>query len=257
MSVLYLSSANVDADASQTEAVQFVNSSLGQAASEAFPQGRSCDIFCLNSHADVPEWGPRTSFSIASRFALRPSRRSPAALGSANESPADIVVTWQRSGLVSPRPGGLADRHSAASADPITTRLPLPAMALPPQDSFITAHLRTPLSISQSPGPAKLNLTITNSHPSATATTLFITVDPSDQFAWVGPRATHVAPLPPGQTVEVALDVVPLSARATGEMPRVRLWEGTDDDKEELDVVLLSEKGEFIQAGGPLVHMRP
>lgn len=128
-------------------------------------------------------------------------------------------------------------------------------MALPPQDSFITAHLRIPLTVTQDP--TRLNLTITNSHPSATATTLFVTVDPSDQFAWIGPRATHVAPLPPGQTVEVMLEVLPLARAGTAELPKVRLWEGTGDDKEELDVVLLSDKGETVLPGGPVIQIRP
>lgn len=155
----------------------------------------------------------------------------------------------------------LCTSADAADVDEIETitRLLMPVLALPPQDSFITAHLRVPPSVSLSTS-TRMTLSITNSHPSATATTLCITVDSSDSFIWAGPKSTHVAALPPNDTAQVVLDVVPVSSgpgAGSAELPKVRLWEGTGDDKEELDVVILSDRGERVEIGGAAVHIRP
>ena len=40
-------------------------------------------------------------------------------------------------------------------------------------------------------------------------------------------------------------------------LPKVRLWEGVDDDREELDVVILSDKGERVEIGGAGVQILP
>jgi hypothetical protein len=37
----------------------------------------------------------------------------------------------------------------------------------------------------------------------------------------------------------------------------VRLWEGVDDDREELDVVVLSEMGEVVERAGASVQVLP
>jgi hypothetical protein len=148
--------------------------------------------------------------------------------------------------------------NSNSDAQPSITYLPLPVLALPPQDSFITAHLRTPATCTIGT-PTILSMSITNFHPSATATTLAVTVDPSENFIWVGPRSIHVAPLRPGETGRMELEVVPTGTGAggRGELPRVRLWEGVEDDREELDIALLSERGQVVGRGGASVQILP
>lgn len=76
---------------------------------------------------------------------------------------------------------------------------------------------------------------------------------------WVGPRSVHVAPLRPGETGEVELQVVATGTGVGGRanLPRVRLWEGVDDDREELDMVVLSERGEVVERAGASVQVLP
>lgn len=40
-------------------------------------------------------------------------------------------------------------------------------------------------------------------------------------------------------------------------LPKVRLWEGLEDDREELDVLVLSDKGERVEVGGASVQVLP
>jgi hypothetical protein len=55
------------------------------------------------------------------------------------------------------------------------------------------------------------------------------------------------------------LEVVPTGTGAggRGELPRVRLWEGVEDDREELDIALLSERGQVVGRGGASVQILP
>lgn len=40
-------------------------------------------------------------------------------------------------------------------------------------------------------------------------------------------------------------------------LPKIRLWEGLEDDREELDVLVLSDKGERVEIGGASVQVLP
>jgi hypothetical protein len=105
--------------------------------------------------------------------------------------------------------------------------------------------------------PAYLKLIIANTHPSLTASTLSLTVDPSESFIWTGPRSTRVLPIASGDSVQLTLEIVPLSG-GIKDLPRVRLWEdpGQGDEKEELDVLLVD--GEQKLMTGPVkVLVRP
>ena len=137
-----------------------------------------------------------------------------------------------------------------------TTHLPIPPLSLPPQDSFITAHL-TPSPTARLNEPTALSLSISNSHPSATATQLAITIDPSSEFIWQGPKSIHVPPLAPGEGWSAELDVIPTGTSGLVDLPKVRLWEGEEDEREELDVVVLSRGGERVEIGGASVLVLP
>jgi len=137
-----------------------------------------------------------------------------------------------------------------------TTHLPIPPLLLPPQDSFITAHL-TPSPTARLNYSTTISLSISNAHPSATATQLAITLDPSSNFIWQGPKSVHVPPLAPGQGWSIGLEVVPTGSTGNVELPKVRLWEGEGDEREELDVVILGRGGERVEIGGASILVLP
>ena len=41
------------------------------------------------------------------------------------------------------------------------------------------------------------------------------------------------------------------------ELPKVRLWEGVGEEREELDIVVLSEKGQRVEIGGASIQVWP
>jgi hypothetical protein len=41
------------------------------------------------------------------------------------------------------------------------------------------------------------------------------------------------------------------------ELPKVRLWEGVGEEREELDVVVLSERGQRVEIGGASIQVWP
>ena len=145
---------------------------------------------------------------------------------------------------------------SNPSSSLTTTYLPIPPLLLPPQDSFITAHL-TPSPTARLNYPTTISLSISNAHPSATATQLAITIDPSSDFIWQGPKSVHVPPLAPGQRWGVGLEVVPSGSTGNLELPKIRLWEGEGDEREELDIVVLGRGGERVEIGGASILVLP
>ena len=145
---------------------------------------------------------------------------------------------------------------SNESSSTTTTHLPIPPLHLPPQDSFITAHL-TPSPTARLNTPTSISLSISNAHPSATATQLVITIDPSSDFIWQGPKSVHVPPLAPGQGWSATLEVIPTGVTGNIELPKVRLWEGEGDEREELDIVILGRGGERVEIGGASILVLP
>lgn len=249
----------------QNEVVECVSSSLSLAGPSKFPQSESQTLhpgswtpvlksirmdvqYCIFDSVQVRPEAQSTSVYL-DRAYKRAICRYCRYVEIVSSLCSSFTTTRVRAKTIRPDPEGAA----------ITTRLPLPVLALPPQDSFITAHLTSPTYISQSQShPLKMKLSISNSHPSATATSLFLTVDPNEQFNPVGPKAMRLAPLPPSQTALMEFEMVSVSNR-TGmvTLPKVRLWEGEEDDREELDVMVLSDGGERVQMGGATVQILP
>jgi hypothetical protein len=145
---------------------------------------------------------------------------------------------------------------STPTSEITTTHLPLSTFSLPSQDSFITAHLSPPAT-SRLNTPAHLVLSISNSHPSATATELAISIDPSENFIWQGPKSVHVPPLNPGSDWQCELEIIPTGQVGYVELPKVRLWEGVGEEREELDIVVLSERGQRVEIGGATIQVWP
>jgi hypothetical protein len=145
---------------------------------------------------------------------------------------------------------------SNLSSSSSTTTLPLPTLSLPPQDSFITAHLSPPPSAHLNT-PTPLSVSITNSHPSATASQLSLSIDPSENFIWIGPKSIHIPALAPGSGWKGELEVIPTNQTGWLEMPKVRLWEGVGEDREELDIVIWSERGARVEIGGAGIMVLP
>ena len=211
------------------------------------------------SHSSIElmiDWNEGTVYSLACKFALVPSRRpSTTILGPSTDPSAFIVIKWRRYfSAISKSDHKLT---SSDSSSPLTTTyLPIPPLLLPPQDSFITAHL-TPSPTARLNYPTTISLSISNAHPSATATQLAITIDPSSDFIWQGPKSVHVPPLAPGQRWGAGLEVVPSGSTGNLELPKVRLWEGEGDEREELDVVVLGRGGERVEIGGARILVLP
>ena len=53
------------------------------------------------------------------------------------------------------------------------------------------------------------------------------------------------------------MDVIPTGTSGLVDLPKVRLWEGEEDEREELDVVVLSRGGERVEIGGASVLVLP
>ena len=64
-------------------------------------------------------------------------------------------------------------------------------------------------------------------------------------------------PLAPGEGWSAELDVIPTGTSGLVDLPKVRLWEGEEDEREELDVVVLSRGGERVEIGGASVLVLP
>jgi len=61
----------------------------------------------------------------------------------------------------------------------------------------------------------------------------------------------------PGRTVELVLEVMAVGACGWVGLPKVRIWEGEGEDREELDVVVVDSTGERVEVAGPKVYVRP
>jgi hypothetical protein len=55
----------------------------------------------------------------------------------------------------------------------------------------------------------------------------------------------------------VGLEVLPTGVSGVVELPKVRLWEGEGDDREELDVGVIGRGGERVEIGGASVLVLP
>lgn len=53
------------------------------------------------------------------------------------------------------------------------------------------------------------------------------------------------------------MDVIPTGTSGLVELPKIRLWEGEDDEREELDIVILGRGGERVEVGGASVLVLP
>lgn len=64
-------------------------------------------------------------------------------------------------------------------------------------------------------------------------------------------------PLAPGEGWNAELDIIPTGATGVVELPKIRLWEGEGDEREELDVVILGRGGERVEVGGASILVLP
>ncbi|WVF72135.1 hypothetical protein IAT40_006947 [Kwoniella sp. CBS 6097] len=186
----------------------------------------------LDSGDSFPQkWDERTNFSLSAKFALSPDLRG-GAVGDPTKVPAELVFTWR-----------------SDPSKPLTTTIhPIPPLLLPPPtDSFIvpTLHLPQPPAVSaQEPFP--LTLTVFNTHPTQTATSLSVQGETAESFVWLGDRNILLAPLRPGEERRVRLKLVALSGSGWIALPRVNVYEGEGEDREEVRV-----------KGGGLIMVRP
>lgn len=51
--------------------------------------------------------------------------------------------------------------------------------------------------------------------------------------------------------------MIPTGVTGNIELPKVRLWEGEGDEREELDIVILGRGGERVEIGGASILVLP
>ncbi|OCF45455.1 hypothetical protein I317_00702 [Kwoniella heveanensis CBS 569] len=176
-------------------------------------------------------WDERTNYSLSAKFALSSGLRG-GAVGDPAKVPAELVFTWR----------------SDPSKPLVTTVHPMPPLLLPPPtDSFIvpTLHLPQPPVVSAHQ-PFPLTLTILNTHPTQTATSLSVQGETADSFVWRGDRNILLQPLRPGEERQVRLQMVALGGSGWVSLPAVNVYEGEGEDREEVRVT-----------GGGLIMVRP
>ncbi|WVQ98716.1 hypothetical protein IAU59_005847 [Kwoniella sp. CBS 9459] len=186
----------------------------------------------LNENKSFPQkWDERTNFSLSAKFALSPGLRG-GAVGDPAKVPAELVFTWR-----------------SDPSKPFTTTIhPIPPLLLPPPtDSFIvpTLHLPQPPVVSAHE-PFPINLTILNTHPTQTATSLSVQGETADSFVWLGDRNVLLTPLKPGEERQLRFKMVALSGSGWTALPKVNVYEGEGEDREEVRVT-----------GGGLIMIRP
>ncbi|WWD15882.1 hypothetical protein CI109_100306 [Kwoniella shandongensis] len=166
------------------------------------------------------DWDQSVEYAVSANFTLAPGPRG--AVGNPTKVPAELVFTWR----------------SESSESAITTNHPLPPLIHPPPtDSFIipTLHLPSPPHIT--PHAAfPLSLTVLNTHPTHTANALTVLAETAEGFVWKGDRAYTVPSLAPGEEKEVNFDVVCLGGSGWVNLPRIGVWEGEGEDREEVRV---------------------
>ncbi|WVQ77984.1 hypothetical protein IAT38_000065 [Cryptococcus sp. DSM 104549] len=183
------------------------------------------EVRLVSSSLDGPssfpqDWDHDTVYAVHANFDLEYGHRG--AVGNPVQVPAELVFTWR----------------SDASGPLVTTVHPLPPLVLPPPtDSFIipTLHLPSPRRITPHQ-PFPLTLSILNTHPTHGATQMAIIVETAENFVWVGDRARHVPEVRAGEEVEVQLEVVGLSGAGWVTLPKISVWEGDGEDREEVRV---------------------
>ncbi|WVW83128.1 hypothetical protein I302_105146 [Kwoniella bestiolae CBS 10118] len=188
--------------------VKLVSSSLDLEGDESLPQ----------------DWDQSTSYALSAKFALSPGLRGGTA-GDPTKAPANLVFTWK----------------SDPSKSAITTVHPLPALFIEsPRESYLipTLHLPAPPSV-RIHQPFDITLTILNTHPTSSATSVNVVGETKDNFVWLGNRNILLSPaLKPGEERIMKCKLVALSIGEDGwvEVPRFSVFEGEGEDREEVRV---------------------
>lgn len=146
---------------------------------------------------------------------------------------------------------------SGDASDVTKTKIPLPPLVDPPQNSFITALLVAPASV-RSYSPFTLTLRVTNSHPSIPASYLTIQADTAEAFVWHGSRSAQIATVQPGETGEVNLEIMAVGGVGWFALPSLKVFDGEGDRRSEIRLSNnpqedRAEKGK----DGPVVLVRP
>ncbi|WVO12852.1 hypothetical protein L204_100460 [Cryptococcus depauperatus] len=165
-------------------------------------------------------WNLATSYGAFVVFDVTQGHRG--AVGIPTEIPAQLAFTWKSDPL-------------GAS---VKTTYPLPPLRLPPPtDSFLisTLHLPSPSSVSANI-PFPVILSIFNTHPNHPAAQVTVTVEIAENFVFVGDRAIHIPPILSNQKVDVQLDCVNVGGSRWVKIPRISVWDGEGEDKEEVRV---------------------
>ncbi|KAK8869844.1 hypothetical protein IAR55_000412 [Kwoniella newhampshirensis] len=175
-------------------------------------------------------WDQSVEYAISASFNLAPGPRG--AMGNPTKVPAELLFTWR----------------SDSAAEPISTSHPLPPLILPPPtDSVIIPTLRLPSPPYLTPHtPFSISLSILNTHPTHPASTLAVITETAEGFVWKGDRAFTVPSLLPGEERAMMFDVVCLGGSGWVNLPRIVVWEGEGEAREEVRV-----------RGGGMVFVRP
>lgn len=138
------------------------------------------------------------------------------------KAPACVVVQWS----------SLDD----ASDKRVETRLELPHLVLPIQESFVSASISSPSVVSLDQAFA-LNLDLVNSHPTSPSV-LSVEVSTAEAFVWRGDRIGRVD-IPAGESQVIKVQLVPVSMMGWALLPKITVWEERslgDDSRREVRV---------------------
>ncbi|WVQ71632.1 hypothetical protein IAR50_001172 [Cryptococcus sp. DSM 104548] len=174
----------------------------------------------LDGIALPQEWDEHTSYAVWAVFDLAKGHRG--AVGNPILIPAELVISWR----------------SDSNGPLVKTKHPLPPLLIPPPtDSFLvpTLHLPAPATVSPHT-PFPLSVSILNTHPTHAASEVSIVAETSESFAWVGDRQIRLTEIAPGREAEVKLECVALGGSGWVKVPKITVWEGEGEDKEEVRV---------------------
>lgn len=157
--------------------------------------------------ADSSDWDLHTSFTLFSQF--RVGSEQTTGLTAVPPSPADLIIKWH-------------PNDSLTENQLVETRLPLPPLILPIQDSFVTASIASPSVVSLH-GPFAIQLELSNSHPSAAAI-LSVEVSTAEAFVWRGDRIGRVE-LSSGDKQNVEVQLVGVGITGWAVLPKITVWE--------------------------------